>query len=240
MIQSTSLLSGHAPKGRRHTAELLRDLTEQERSDLYAAGQRALEATQAMLQKGKTVISEIIGSTPYVEWEHYPKRDAKSRSGALFYYHAHAASQRMKGEHGHFHVFAPNDRATCPHEQRYTHIAGLSVDARGMPLRVFTTNQWVTAECWEDADRVCAMARQTELKDARPHKVGLWLDAVFAFFRPQIDLVIHLRDARIKALESGGRTHWSEDRRTHILSQCRIDFSTQILALEELGASAQK
>ncbi|MEW6558979.1 MAG: hypothetical protein AB1412_02105 [Pseudomonadota bacterium] len=240
MIQSTSLLSGHAPKGRRHTAELLRDLTEQERSDLYAAGQRALEATQAMLQKGKTVISEIIGSTPYVEWEHYPKRDAKSRSGALFYYHAHAASQRMKGEHGHFHVFAPNDRVTCPHEQRYTHIAGLSVDARGMPLRVFTTNQWVTAECWEDADRVCAMARQTELKDARPHKVGLWLDAVFAFFRPQIDLVIHLRDARIKALESGGRTHWSEDRRTHILSQCRIDFSTQILALEELGASAQK
>lgn len=239
MIQSTSLLSGHAPKGRRHTAELLRDLTEQERSDLYAAGQRALEATQAMLQKDKTVISEIIGSTPYVEWEHYPKRDAKSRSGALFYYHAHAASQRMKGEHGHFHVFAPNDRATCPHEQRYTHIAGLSVDARGMPLRVFTTNQWVTAECWEDADRVCAMARQTELKDARPHKVGLWLDAVFAFFRPQIDLVIHLRDARIKALESGGRTHWSEDRRTHILSQCRIDFSTQILALEELGASAQ-
>lgn len=238
MIQSTSLLSGHAPKSRRYAVELLRELTEQERSDLYAAGQRALEATQSLLQKGKTVISEIIGATPYVEWEHYPKRDAKSRSGALFYYHAHAAAQRMKDEHGHFHVFAPNDSAACPHDQRYTHIAGLSVDGRGMPLRVFTTNQWVTAECWENAERVCTLARQTELKDAKPHKVGLWLDAVFAFFRPQIDLVIHLRDARIKALEARGRTQLFEDRRTHILSQCRIDFSTQILALEELGAQA--
>lgn len=238
MIQSTSLLSGHAPKGRRYAVELLRELTEQERSDLYAAGQHALEATQSLLQKGKTVISEIIGATPYVEWEHYPKRDAKSRCGALFYYHAHAAAQRMKDEHGHFHVFAPNDSAACPHDQRYTHIAGLSVDGRGMPLRVFTTNQWVTAECWENAERVCTLARQTELKDAKPHKVGLWLDAVFAFFRPQIDLVIHLRDARIKALEARGRRQVLEDRRTHVLSQCRIDFSTQILALEELGAQA--
>jgi len=238
MIQSPSLLSGHAPKSRRYAVELLGELTEQERSDLYAAGRLALETTQSLLQKGKTVISEIIGAAPYVEWEHYPKRDAKSRSGSLFYYHAHAATQRMKGEHGHFHVFAPNDSAACPHDQRYTHIAGLSVDERGMPLRVFTTNQWVTAECWENADRVCALARQTELKDARPHKVGLWLDAIFAFFRPQIDLVIHLRDARIKALEARGRTLLFEDRRTHILSQCRIDFSTQILALEQLGAQA--
>lgn len=236
MIQSASLLSGHAPKGRRHTVELLRKLPLQERSDLYASGLKALESTQSLLQQGKTVISEIIGPAAYVEWEHYPKRDAKSRTGALFYYHAHAASQRMPAEHGHFHVFAPNNRAECPSDQRYTHIAGLSVDARGMPLRVFTTNQWVTAECWEDAERVCALARQTTLKDAKPHKVGQWLDAVFAFFRPQIDLVAHLRDARIKALQDRGRRHLLEDRRTHILSQCRIDFSTQILALEELDA----
>ena len=238
MIQSSSLLSGHAPKGRRYAVELLRGLTEQERSDLYAAGQRALESTQSLLHKGKTVISEIIGPAPYVEWEHYPKKDARNRSGALFYYHAHAASQRMKDEHGHFHVFAPNVSASCPEDHRYTHIAGLSVDSRGMPLRVFTTNQWVTAECWESADQVCALARKTELKDAKPHKVGVWLDAIFAFFRPQIDLVIHLRDARIKTLEAQGRTQLMEDRRTHILSQCRIDFSTQILALEELGAQA--
>jgi hypothetical protein len=236
MTQSASLLSGHAPKGRRHTVELLRNLSLQERSDLYASGLKALESTQSLLQQGKTVISEIIGPSTYVEWEHYPKRDAKSRTGALFYYHAHAAAQRMPAEHGHFHVFAPNHRAECPSDQRYTHIAGLSVDARGMPLRVFTTNQWVTAECWEDAERVCALARQTALKDAKPHRVGQWLDAVFAFFRPQIDLVAHLRDARVKALQERGRRHLFEDRRTHILSQCRIDFSTQILALEELGA----
>ncbi|MBN8744714.1 MAG: hypothetical protein J0I24_10460 [Thiomonas arsenitoxydans] len=238
MLQSSSLLSGHAPKGRRFTADLLRALPPQERSDLYAYGLKALEATQSLLQQGKTVISEIIGNAAYVEWEHYPQRDAKSRTGALFYYHAHAASQRMSAEHGHFHVFAPNDRAECPSDQRYTHIAGLSVDARGMPLRVFTTNQWVTAECWEDAERVCTLARQTTLKDAKPHRVGQWLDAVFAFFRPQIDLIAHMRDARVKALQARGRTQLLEDRRTHILSQCRIDFSTQIFALEELGGDA--
>jgi len=238
MTQSSSLLSGHAPKGRRFTVDLLRKLAPQERSDLYASGLKALGATQSLLQQGKTVISEIIGNAAFVEWEHYPPRDAKSRSGALFYYHAHAAAQRMPAEHGHFHVFAPSNRADCPSDQRYTHIAGLSVDAHGMPLRVFTTNQWVTAECWEDADRVCTLARQTALKDARPHNVGKWLDAVLNFFRPQIDLVTHMRDARAKALMERGRTHLLEDRRTHILSQCRIDFSTQIVALEELGADA--
>lgn len=238
MTQSSSLLSGHVPQGRRHTVELLRQLPPQERSALYAAGVKALQTTQSLLLQGKTVISEIVGKTPYVEWEHYPKRDAKSHAGALFYYHAHAAAQRMPGEHGHFHVFAPNPSAHCPAEQRYTHIAGLSVDAHGMPLRVFTTNQWVTAECWEDADRVCALARQTTLREARPHKVGQWLDAVFALFRPQLDLIAHLRDARVQALRERGRTHLLEDRRTHILSQCRIDFSTQIHALEELGADA--
>ncbi|OIQ80959.1 hypothetical protein GALL_372830 [mine drainage metagenome] len=213
----------------------MRALSRQERSDLYAAGQAALKHTQAFLQGGKTVISEVIGQSPYVEWAHYPERDAKSRNGALFYYHAHAASQRMVGEHGHFHVFAANHRADCPADQRYTHIAGLSVDDRGMPIRLFTTNQWVTAECWEEAEHVCALARKTSLKAAKPHKVGQWLDAVFAFFRPQIDDILRLRDARIKALAERGRTKLFQDRRTHILSQCRIDFSTQILALEELG-----
>lgn len=57
-------------------------------------------------------------------------------------------------------------------------------------------------------------------------------------FRPQIDLIAHMRDARVKALQARGRTQLLEDRRTHILSQCRIDFSTQIFALEELGADA--
>lgn len=236
MFQSSSLLSGHAPSGRRHTVELLRQLTPQERSELYARGQQAVAATQAMLQRGKTVIAELIGPADFIEWEHYPRRDAKTRSGALFYYHAHAARQRMPAEHGHFHVFAPNPRGDCAPDRRYTHLIGLSVDQHGMPLRVFTTNLWVTAECWEDAEHVCTLARQTTLKDAKPHKVGQWLDAVLGFFRPQIELVTHLRDARIKALQDRGRNRLFEDRRTHILSQCRIDFSTQVLALEELGA----
>ncbi|MGC9162273.1 MAG: DUF6969 family protein [Thiomonas sp.] len=238
MIQSTSLLSGHAPSGRRFTVDLLRKLAPQERSDLYAAGLEAIEATQSFLKQGKTVVSELIGHAAFVEWEHYPQGDAKSRSGASFYYHAHAATQRMRGEHGHFHVFAPNTRAQCPPDQRYTHLIGLSVDARGMPLRVFTTNQWVTAECWENAEKVCALARRTTLGDAKPRRVGKWLDAVLAFFRPQIDLITKLRDARVAALQERGRRGLFEDRRTHILSQCRIDFSTQILALEELGAHA--
>jgi len=238
MIQTSSLLSGHAPKGKRFTVELLRKLSPQERSDLYAAAIKAIETTQSFLKQGKTVVSEIIGDAPYVEWEHYPRGDAKSRSGGSFYYHAHSAAQRMPQEHGHFHVFAPNSRQDCPAEQRYTHIAALSVDSRGMPLRVFTTNQWVTAECWEDAERVCALARNTALGDAKPHRVGRWLDAMLALFRPQIEYITRLRDARVVALQQRGRTRLLDDRRTHILSQCRIDFSTQILALEELGADA--
>ncbi len=235
MYRSSSLQTGHAPGGRRGALELMRALSRRERRELHSAGRAALEATQAFLQQGKTVISEVIGQTPYVEWAHYPEHDAKTPTGALFYYHAHAARQRIAGEHGHFHIFAANRRAGCPPDQRYTHIVGVSVDDRGMPIRLFTTNQWVTAECWEDAARVCALARRARLKTTPAHAVGEWLDAVLAFFRPQIDDILYLRDARIRELTGRGRSHLLEDRRSHILSQCRIDFSTQILALEELG-----
>ena len=233
MYLSSSLQTGHLPGGRRRVLERMRGLSRRERRDLHAAGQAALEATQAFLRNGTTVVSEVIGKSPYVEWAHYPEHDSRTPTGALFYYHAHAARQRIDGEHGHFHVFAANRRADYPPDQRYTHIVGLSVDARGMPIRVFTTNRWVTAECWEDAERVCALARRTQLKTAPAHAVGTWLDAVLAFFRPQVDDVLYLRDARVRALAGHGNLF--EDRRRHILSQCRIDFSTQILALEELG-----
>lgn len=234
-FESSSLLTGRLPGGASRTAELLHTLDDQQQSALRKAAESALIATQKLLRNRKTVISELIGERPFVEWEHYPEGDARARQGGLFYYHAHAARQRMTGEHGHFHLFAPNPRPDCASGHPYTHLVGLSVDDRGMPLRVFTTNQWVTAECWEPAPSVERLIRDTRFDAIRPVQIGRWLQAMVELFRPQIDRVVALRDARIRALQKSGRIRLMADRRTHILSQCPIDFSTQILALEEVG-----
>ncbi len=234
-FQPSSLSTGRLAGSPRATADLLRSLDDRERSALREAAARALRNTRQFLRDGQTVISALIGTQSFVEWQHYPERDARSRNGGLFYYHAHAASQRATGEHGHFHLFAPNPRKDCAAGQPFTHLIALSVDDRGMPLRVFTTNQWVTAECWEPAPAVSRLAAGTHFDRIRPVAIGRWLQSMLDLFRPQIERVVQLRDARIRALHAAGRGNLLADRRTHILSQCPINISTQVLALEQLG-----
>lgn len=234
-FERSSLSTGRLAGSHRATVDLLRSLNDRERSALHEAAARALRNTQQFLREGKTVISALIGAQSFIEWQHYPERDARAKNGGLFFYHAHAASQRMAGEHGHFHLFAPNPRKDCAAGQPFTHLIALSVDDRGMPLRVFTTNQWVTAECWEPAPTVFRLAASTRFDRIRPFAVGRWLQAMLDLFRPQIERVVQLRDARVRALRAAGRGNLLADRRTHILSQCPINISTQVLALEQLG-----
>jgi hypothetical protein len=72
----------------------------------------------------------------------------------------------VQAEHGHFHLFAQlgKDDRQIP---RYTHLLGIAVDARGLPLRLFTTNRWVTDETWLPAPSVLGMVRQV-LRAAPP------------------------------------------------------------------------
>ena len=84
----------------------------------------------------------LAGSRRFVEWAHYPRADhVDAASGARFYYHAHPAGERAAGEHGHFHLFVPAPGALA-------HLVGLSLDAAGLPTRLFTTQNKAGVPGW--------------------------------------------------------------------------------------------
>lgn len=203
--------------------------------------QQALLATLARLRadarSGRGVLSEVLGrEAAFVEWRHYPSGDALDRrSGYRFYYHAHEAASRAAGEHGHFHVFAGTP-ARRDDQAAHVHLFGLSVDGRGLPTRVFATNRWVTAEHWQDARWTLRALRALDLSQARPRRVARWLQDMALLFSPQIDAVVRQRDLRIaERARCAPLQRVLEDRRSHIVSQCRIDLATQFDCLQASG-----
>ncbi len=201
---------------------------------LEAALETTLDHLQASARSGRGLLADLLGrAEAFAEWEHYPPRDAlDARSGYRFYYHAHAAQQRARDEHGHFHVFAPRRAG----EAGYVHLFALSVDARGMPLRVFTTNRWVTAEDWQDAAWTLRALRRLDLSGARPRRVASWLQGMACLFAPQIQAAVLERDHRIaQRARQRPLERVLEDRRSHIVSQCPVDLARQFEFLQAAG-----
>lgn len=178
-------------------------------NDAAVSAMHAALARQLLLAtRSRTMLFPFIGrSKVFQAWQHYPHNDAVDRSGAWqFYFHAHdrsaegAAEPAAQGharhpqEHGHIHLFRRDPQG------RLSHVTGLSLDARGMPLVWFACNQWVTGERWQ---RAAAMARglQTLKLELRGPLAGvaLWLsDLVRAYAQP-LRAMLLARDAALLA-----------------------------------------
>ena len=219
--------------------ELLKALRRSPAPALREALESTLRRLQGDARNGRGLLTEVLGQADaFVEWEHYPPRDAVDpRSGFRFYYHAHEAARRAADEHGHFHVFATRARVRGD-EPSYVHLFAISVDARGMPTRVFTTNRWVTGEHWQSAPTVLSALRRLDLSGARPRRVAGWVQDMARLFAPQIEAVIRERDLRIaERARRQPLQQLLEDRRTHIVSQCAVDLARQFECLEQAGVA---
>ncbi len=220
-------------------AELLAGLRGAARQPMRDALEATLAHLQACARSGRGLLNDVLGTQPaFAEWQHYPRNDAVDpQSGYRFYYHAHAAAQLARDEHGHFHVFAPR-AALAPGQPAHAHLFALSVNAQGWPTRVFTTNRWVTAEHWEDARWSLRALRGLDLSRARPRRVAGWVQNMACLFAPQIQEVIRQRDLRIaQRAQRQALQQVLEDRRTHIVSQCQIDLARQFRFLQDAGVA---
>lgn len=173
----------------------------------------------------------LAGAAQFVEWAHYPRNDcADARHGTRFYYHAHAAADRAAHEHGHFHLFVPADSTAAP----FSHLAGLSLNAQGLPLRWFTTNQWVTGEHWVPATALVAALARFELQVAgRLAPVARWLSAMVHLYADEITTCLHERDTLLEQHARRTRldlTAALQDRQLHIVSQRPVNLLPRLLA----------
>jgi len=169
-----------------------------QRDDAECAARSALARQLRLARQGRSMLYPFIGRSARFEvWEHYPRNDVVDDSGRWqFYFHAHDRTEndsaRHPQEHGHIHLFRRSPQG------RLTHVAGLALDARGLPLCWFATNQWVTGERWQDAGALVRHLPGIELRLRGPLAgAGLWLADMVRFYAQPLQNMIEQRDAAL-------------------------------------------
>ena len=191
-------------------------------SNRWLAAQELASIQMKYAKSGRTLNeAALCGARDFIEWQHYPNNDlADKQSGYEFYYHAHSADEMPKGEHGHFHVIKR-------HAKSFHHLVGISLDQKGLPVRLFTTNQWVTGEEMADSNLVMQSVVEFQMDiTGRMAPVSKWVGALMQLFQSEIKELIKERDQEITRLVTrlGNRGNVLNSREHHVLSECKIDL----------------
>ncbi len=165
----------------------------------------------------------LFGATHFREWQHYPRQDARDEAnGTEFYYHAHAADERIRHEHGHFHVFSRTEP-----DGSFVHLVGISLDSYGLPIRLFLTNRWVTGESWVSAASIRPRLNRFCFKGYGPvAPLGDWLTAMIHLYRAEIEALHVMREdwAKTRSAAFSSRAALLESRRYQVIAQRRVDL----------------
>lgn len=207
------------------------------------AGAKIIECYRVLQKGGLNVVGEVLkGQGEFYELEHYPKDDVfDGETHSQYYYHAHRTETN---EHGHFHTFLrqpgmPAGLLPIPYsglepwpkdKDALSHLVGISMDAYGFPVGLFTTNRWVTAEAWYKAEDVIAMLDYFTIDHAYPSwPVNQWISAILILFRPQIEVLLRQRDQVISQwIDMHQGSDVFEDRRLELTSYLPINVEQQI------------
>lgn len=216
---------------------------------MLAAGEAILDCYRVLREGGLNIVGEVLrGQGEFIELNHYPDDDVfDPETQSQYYYHAHRG---MAGEHGHFHTFVrqpgmpagmepiayPASEPWPSGDEALSHLVGVSMDAWGYPIGLFTTNRWVTDEAWYKAGDVIRLLGRFRIGHSAPSaEVNRWISAMFVLFRPQMEALLHARDARIAEWSARNPGHdVFEDRALDIASSMPISVDVQIARLRAL------
>jgi hypothetical protein len=231
------------------------EIPRNERQSMLAAGEDILECYRVLRNTNDNIVGEVLRDQgTFYEWNHYPEGDVYDReNGSQYFYHAHPTELR-EGEHGHFHTFLrkrrmPPDARPVPYDgevawpagdDALSHLIGISMDPKGYPISLFTTNRWVTGETWYAARDVCAMLDLYAIDHARPSwPVNRWITGMLRLFRRDIIALIHERDKTVKAWqEKHPDTDVYEDRLLEITSRRKVSVEARMAELIEFQQSS--
>jgi len=180
-------------------------------------------------QRSNLSIAALCGARQFIQWQHYPARDAVDATHhSEFYYHAHNGAQHSHDEHGHFHVFTrPGGR------QRFHHLIGVSMTPKGLPTRLFLTNQWVTGEHWAAPQQLEPLLHEFHCQlRGRLSPVSRWISAMVHLYRSEIQ-ALHQRRFRWhqqRQRATGCGSHLT-DRRWDVICERPIDLMKTLAKL---------
>jgi hypothetical protein len=223
------------------------------------------ECRRSLAAHGSNIVREAVGLASRAEaWRHYPDGDAYDPSShAQYFYHRHPATDELR-EHGHFHLFLQAEgmpRGTRPlllpeaaianlptppqaaptkrgARDEVSHLVAIGVDAAGEPVRLFTTNRWVTGETWYRADDAIRMLDCFALDEAEPASVlNGWIAAIVRLYQPEIAMLLRKRDeAVMDPRRRRRRVDVFEDPKLEVTSILAIDLDQRLAAVDRLAA----
>lgn len=214
------------------------------------------------------IAREAVGGSGEIEaWRHYPPSDGYDLiSHAQYFFHQHGEADGRSDERGHFHLFLraegmpagtqplllpeaaiakehlPTPPQAAPSKRgardEVSHLIAIAVDAAGEPVRLFTTNRWVTGETWYRAEDVIRMLDRFSLDAAEPASfVNFWLTAMVRLYQPEIAMLLRERDrAVMDPIRQRRRVDVFEDPRFEITSSSEIDLEARLAAVDRLTA----
>jgi hypothetical protein len=118
-----------------------------------------------------------------------------------------------------------------------SHLIAIAVDHDGEPVRLFTTNRWVTGETWYRADDVIRMLDRFALDTAEPAgPVNAWLAAMVRLYQPEIAMLLRERDRTVMdPRRQRRRVDVFEDPRLEVTSSLAIDLESRLAAADRLS-----
>lgn len=234
------------------TAPALTGIDSSRLSMMKASASRVRNIQKDLAVTGSNVVTEVLRDAPdFYEWDHYPSGDVYDPiSHSQFYYHAHTPTEPgsiRANEHGHFHTFMrppgfppevemPTDidglPAVCP-SAGLTHLIAISMDYSGDPVKLFTTNRWVTDETWYPATDVKRILPYFQVTREGPcNKASEWLSHLLAMYGPLIELLLDARDQVIHTQASSKTMQkiWS-DQSLEVTSVAEVSLQHDIDAI---------
>ena len=201
----------------------------------------------------------LLGDVSPRQWAHYPEDDVIDHStGYQYFYHSHSPEDRQdSSEHGHFHLFARmgsgkhdidtnaetkflDSLKTSPDEQSTNaNLLCISLDAKGVPMSMFTTNRWVTGDHLLSASTTLSLLNDFRVTTPGFEIVNQWVEAILGLFWTEIVELLVQRDLRLAELASARPQSDSllEDKNIELLSDTVIDIDCKVSLLSKVSDS---
>ena len=215
--------------------------------DDRAAALRLLDTYAGLARRGAHLLDALLLGQAPKQWAHYPEDDAVDRAGGFqWFYHSHAPENRRGAtEHGHIHLFARRKRwsrrlgskreaafarlpggTEGPVDTR--HLLAMGLDAKGLPVSLFTVNSWVTGDLMLSAETTASLLEEMAL-DTGYGEVDAVIGAVMWLYRAEIRDLLERRD---RALRDFDGANVLSNESLEVLSALAIDVDARLQAME--------
>ena len=118
--------------------------------------------------------------------------------------------------------------------EKFTHLVAIALNQQGLPIKLFTTNGWVTGEVMQEAKKIKRLLAQFEINaKGRMAPLARWVSGLVHLFQDEIFELLTVRDQKIQTLtaKNKSRSRVLEDQSHHVLSEVRVDLLNKLESL---------